>query len=113
VSARPKSKKRYPPGKAEDLLDRLEHNSAKPKDFEQRIPKPLVVEVLVKGKPVHALIDSGSLADFMSTKLADQLKVKHERLAKPIPIQLAVTGSRSMVNWSTTVEFEYQDIRTH
>lgn len=46
----------------------------------------------------------------MSTQLADQLKVKLDELEKPMVVQLAVTGSRTVVNNSTTVEFEYQGV---
>ena len=46
----------------------------------------------------------------MSTTLADQLKLDTEVLAKPLPIQLAVTGSRTKVNRSVTVNVQYQTI---
>ncbi|KAG6903781.1 hypothetical protein DXG01_014948, partial [Tephrocybe rancida] len=46
----------------------------------------------------------------MSTTLADQLKVPKIPLAKPLPLQLAVQGSRSKVNFGTKVNLKYQDI---
>src|SRR5882762_1196773 len=46
----------------------------------------------------------------MSTTLADQLKIKTEILTKPLPVQLAVTGSCTKVNRSTTVDLQYQMI---
>lgn len=64
----------------------------------------------MNGKSARALIDSGSLADFMSTTLADQLRVKKDILAKPLTLQLAVHGSRSKINYCTTVELRYQEI---
>ena len=50
----------------------------------------------------------GSLADFMSLNLAEQLKVKWIWLEKPLPIQLTVQGSRSKVNFGASVRFQYQ-----
>ena len=50
------------------------------------------------------------MADFMSTILVDQLGLKREILAKSLPVQLAVHGSRSRINCSVTADFEYQDI---
>ncbi|KAF8586638.1 hypothetical protein K439DRAFT_1615015 [Ramaria rubella] len=47
----------------------------------------------------------------MSTRLADQLKLKREPLSKPLPVQLAVSGSRSVINYNTKVDFNYQDIK--
>ncbi|KAG5644982.1 hypothetical protein H0H81_009316, partial [Sphagnurus paluster] len=46
----------------------------------------------------------------MSSTLAEQLKVKKIELATPLPVQLAVQGSRSHVNFGATVDFEYQRI---
>jgi len=53
-------------------------------------------------------MDSDSLSDFMSTMLANQLKLKTEILTKPLPVQLAVSGSHTKVNCSTTVQLQYQ-----
>src|ERR1700761_6684453 len=50
------------------------------------------------------------MADFISTKLVDQLKLKREILAKPMTLQLAVHGSRSKVNASVAVKLKYQSI---
>ncbi|KAF8585592.1 hypothetical protein K439DRAFT_1615871 [Ramaria rubella] len=46
----------------------------------------------------------------MSTTLVDQLKLKHEPLTKPLPVQLAVSESCTVINYGTKVDFEYQDI---
>ncbi|TFY52876.1 hypothetical protein EVG20_g10363 [Dentipellis fragilis] len=94
----------------ENVIGALEQNSGRMKDFTRVIPKPLVVQVYVNDQPVRALLDSGSLADFMSTTLVDQLKLKTDVLAKPLPVQLAMSGSRSKVNHSVSVNFRYQDI---
>jgi len=46
----------------------------------------------------------------MSTTLADQLKLKTDILTKPLPVQLAVSGSCTKVNDSTTAQHQYQTI---
>ncbi|KAH7902880.1 hypothetical protein BJ138DRAFT_257217 [Hygrophoropsis aurantiaca] len=88
----------------------LHRSAARVKDFDRVLPKPIVVIVHINGEPVCALLDSGSQSDFMSTTLADQLKLKREPLAKPLPVQLAASGSRTKVNYSTTVDLRYQEI---
>lgn len=95
--------------KSEDRIT-LQRNSATAKDFTRKVPKPLVVVVHINGHPARALIDTGSLADFMSVTLAEQLKVKRIPLEKPLSIQLAVQGSRSKVNFGTKVRLQYQEI---
>jgi len=71
----------------------------------------VVVVVHLNGHPTWALIDTGSLANFMSSTLADQLKVKKIPLDKPLTIQLAIQGSRLKVNFGTKVHFSYQNVR--
>jgi hypothetical protein len=88
----------------------LQRNAASTRDFARIVPKPLVVVVKVNGHPARALFDSGSLGDFISSTLVDQLKLKRESLTKPIPLHLAVQGSRSMINYGTTVQLEYQTV---
>ena len=86
----------------------LERNAAITKDVTRTIPKPVIVVVHTNGQPARALVDTGSLADFMSLNLAEQLKVKRIWLEKPLPIQLAMQGSRSKVNFGVSVRFQYQ-----
>jgi len=86
----------------------LERNSTTMRDFKRAIPEPVVVIVHVEGRPARALIDTGSLADFMSLTLAEQIKAPLITLEKPLTIQLAVQGSRSRVNYGTSVRFQYQ-----
>ena len=78
-----------------DTYPALQRNSAVAKDFKRVIPKPVVVVVQINGHPARALIDSGSLADFMSTTLAEQLDVPRIELTKLLTVQLAAQGSRS------------------
>ncbi|KAG6863047.1 hypothetical protein C0993_000422 [Termitomyces sp. T159_Od127] len=88
----------------------LVRHNIRHKSEQQRIPKPLVIVAKLNGHPVRALINSGSLGDFMSSTVAEQLKVKKQELTDPIAVQLAVQGSRSKVNYGTTVRLEYQRI---
>jgi hypothetical protein len=88
----------------------LQRNAAHIKGGHRVLPKPLVVKVMVNGHPARALLDSGSLGDFISSTLADQLGVKRKQLDTPLSLQLAVQGSRSKVNSVATVRLEYQTI---
>ncbi|CCA74791.1 hypothetical protein PIIN_08760 [Serendipita indica DSM 11827] len=88
----------------------LQGNAAKTKDLERRVPKTCIIDAFVNGEAAQALVDTGSMSDFVSTTLVDQLRLKYESLAKPLTVQLAVTGSRGKINASTTVAFRYGDI---
>ncbi|KAG8695605.1 hypothetical protein FRC09_009059, partial [Ceratobasidium sp. 395] len=88
----------------------VERNAARPKDITRKLPKPIVVETTINGHKVRALIDTGSLGDFISTTVVDQLKLERQTLAKPIGLQMAVTGSRSTINDSVTARLGYQGI---
>ncbi|QRW02440.1 Pol polyprotein/retrotransposon [Ceratobasidium sp. AG-Ba] len=88
----------------------VERNAARPKDITRILPKPIVVEATINEQKVRALIDSGSLGDFISTTVVDQLKLERHTLAKPIGLQMAVTGSRSAINYSVVAKFLYQGI---
>jgi hypothetical protein len=48
----------------------------------------------------------------LSSSLVDQLNLKQIELAKPLPLHLAVQGSRSKVNCGVMTQFEYQEINT-
>ena len=91
----------------------LQRNATQVKDNHRTLPKPIVVKMMMNGHPVRALLDSGSLGDFLSSTLADQLKVKREPLETPLSLQLAVQGSRSKINARSTVHLEYQEINEH
>jgi hypothetical protein len=90
----------------------LQRNAALPQDFDCVIPKPLVIKVKINGVPTRALVDSGSLGDFMSSSLSDQLRLKQIELVKLLSLHLAVQGSRSKVNCRVLTQFEYQTINS-
>jgi len=84
---------------AQDKYPAVQRNAASVKDKMCVLPKPVTLTVKIDGHPARALVDSGSLGDFMSTNLADQLKVKQEELELPLGLQLTVQGSRSKINF--------------
>lgn len=88
----------------------LQRNAAQVKGNQRILPKPIVVKVTVNEQPARALLDSGSLGDFMSSTLADQLGVERRLLDSPLALQLAVQGSRSKVNAVATIQLKYQGI---
>lgn len=88
-----------------------ERNAARLKDETRLLPKPVVVVVKVNKQSCRALLDSGSLSDFISTTLVDQLGLELHILDTPLPLQLAVSGSRSKVKANVTPWIEYQDIK--
>jgi hypothetical protein len=85
----------------------LQRNAARTKVSGRKIPRPVVVKVHVNGHECRALLDSGSLGDFMSTTLAEQLKVKKEPLESQLIVQLAAQGSKTKVNCYTMVKLQY------
>lgn len=88
----------------------VQRNAAFAKDPSRFVPKPLVVVVQVNGHLAHALVDSGSLGNFISSTLVQQLGIEKKELTSPVPVQLAVQGSRSRINYGATAAFQYQSI---
>ena len=88
----------------------IERMSQRVKDKTRRLPEPIVIEIKVNRQPIHVLLDTGSMADFISTTIIDQLQLPKDIYEKPLPVQLAVHGSRSKINCGTTVNIQYQTI---
>jgi hypothetical protein len=88
----------------------VQRNAATVKDKSRLLPKPIVLKVRIHGHPARALVDSGSQGDFISTTLADQLKLPRLNLDKPVKLQLAVQGSRSVINLQTEARFQFEGI---
>ncbi|EIW62206.1 uncharacterized protein TRAVEDRAFT_115206, partial [Trametes versicolor FP-101664 SS1] len=93
-------------------LAAIQRNAAAPRDFKRLIPEPAVVVVKINGQSARALLDSGSLSDFMSAKFAHQIDAKVFELAKPLPVHLAVQGSRAKINYGCRAVMEYQRTRS-
>jgi hypothetical protein len=94
----------------EGLYPSLQYNAACAKTQNHKILKSVIIMVNINGHECRALFDSGSLRDFMSTILAEQLKVKKVALELQITVQLAAQGSKTKVNYSTTVDLLYANI---
>ena len=88
----------------------LQHNAVRIKGQHRIIPKHIVVKVTINQHPAQALLDSGSLGDFISSTLADQLKLQRQTLDTPLALQLVVQGLRSEVNATTSAQLKYQGI---
>ena len=88
----------------------VERTAMRLKEHTRKVPEPVVVLVKVNGHQIRALLDTGSMADFLSTTVTDQLDLRKEYYTKPLAVQLAVHGSRSKINCGTRVSFQYQDI---
>lgn len=107
---RAKPKARGPKAK-EKFWENIESNSNIAKDDVRTIPHPIILTVYVNGRACRALLDSGAYSDFISTSLVDNLALKRDILANPMTLQMAVQGSRSKINATTTVTFEYSTIK--
>ncbi|KIJ23775.1 hypothetical protein M422DRAFT_275579 [Sphaerobolus stellatus SS14] len=88
----------------------LQQNSASPKDFKRPIPRSIIVQVLIQGHKFRALLDSGSLSDFIGSKVIDLLCLTVHHLAKPITCQLAASGSCTQITGTTNALLKYQDM---
>jgi hypothetical protein len=88
----------------------IEKTSMRVKDQARKVPEPIVVLAKINGQEVRALLDTGSMADFVSTTVVEQLRLRKEVYAKPLSVQLAVHGSRSKINCGARVRFQYQSI---
>ncbi|KZP13652.1 hypothetical protein FIBSPDRAFT_897206 [Athelia psychrophila] len=104
--------KRDPPVEPE-VTHFLERMAMRLKGFDRICPRPIEVVVHINGHNCRALLDSGSLSDFMSTTICDQLCVRKEELKElkeSILLQLACSGSSSKIHARATAKLEYQDI---
>ncbi|GJF00986.1 polyprotein, partial [Phanerochaete sordida] len=94
----------------DDVVPALQRNASAAKDFKRKVPQPIVVVVNVNGQPARALIDTGSSADFISSKLVRQLGIKPVELTKQIPLLLAVQGSKGKISTGCMAQLQYQGI---
>lgn len=88
----------------------MQQNAARAKMDERLLPRPVIIKISIDNQPARALIDSGSLGDFISSTLVDQLKLKRMLLDTAVGLQLAVQGSRSKINSTVNAWLTYQNI---
>jgi hypothetical protein len=70
----------------------------------------VAIVVNIDGHPSQALVDSGSLGDFMSSTLAEQLSIQKIQLEVSLQVQLAIQRSCSKINFGGHAQFDYQGI---
>ncbi|KAH0578940.1 hypothetical protein H2248_003123 [Termitomyces sp. 'cryptogamus'] len=101
-AVKPKNKKRKL--QEEHLRHDLKRNATKVNNPERMVHEPIVVVVHINGSPVRALLDLGSLGDFVSTTIVNQLNLKKTELDTPLNVQMAAKGSRSQINYDAVYQ---------
>ena len=66
----------------------------------------------INGLPARILLDGGSNTNMISPEFATVSKVTAVELQEQMTLQLAVTGSRSKINYGTWVPIEFGPVRT-
>ncbi|KZT19656.1 hypothetical protein NEOLEDRAFT_1077420, partial [Neolentinus lepideus HHB14362 ss-1] len=94
----------------ENARPTLDRTAACPRDLECVFPDPIVALTKINGCDARTLLDSGSMANFMSTMFGDIIHVSKTPLAWALPVQLAVMGSRSKINYCATARFQFEGI---
>ena len=69
--------------------------------------QPISVFGEIGGVNAHCLIDSGCEGIMISPNFTRAVRIEPFLLDKPISIQLAVTGSKSVINYGTNVTIKY------
>lgn len=91
--------------------NKLQNNEDSPKgETPRRLPIPLIIAVKLNGFACKAMIDSGSLTDFISSRLADLLDLKRQMYGEAIKVSLTVRGSETKINAGVTARLTYQEI---
>ena len=88
----------------------VEQTTMRIKGRAQCLPEPIIIEAKINRQTIQALLDTGSMADFISTTVVEQLRLPKEIYEKLLAVQLTVHGSCSKINCGTTVRFQYQTI---
>ncbi|KZS93895.1 hypothetical protein SISNIDRAFT_395303, partial [Sistotremastrum niveocremeum HHB9708] len=70
----------------------------------------LAAFISVNGIKAHALFDTGCESTMMSQQFADVNKIKLQEFSNPMPLQLAVKGSRSVVYYGSQAQVTHGPI---
>lgn len=62
----------------------VERTAMRLKDQTRKVPEPIIVLAKINGHQIRALLDTGSMADFLSTTVVDQLNLQKEYYTKPL-----------------------------
>ena len=80
---------------------------------DDRLQRCIEVTVPINGLPARVLLDGGSNTNMLSPEFATVAKVTAIELQEQMTLQLAVTGSRSKINYGTWVPIEFGPIRAN
>ena len=77
--------------------------------------QPISIFWEIGGTKAHCLIDSGCNGIMLSPNFIRAAKIEPFPLDKPIKIQLAVTGSKSVINYgmNTTIKYEGRELKEY
>jgi hypothetical protein len=78
---------------------------------DNRLQRCIEVTVPINGLPARVLLDGGSNTNMLSPEFATVAKVTAVELQEQMTLQLAVTGSRSKINYGTWVPVEFGPIK--
>jgi hypothetical protein len=78
---------------------------------DSRLQRCIEVTVPINGLPARVLLDGGSNTNMLSPEFATVAKVPAIELQEQMTLQLAVTGSRSKINYGTWVPMEFGPIK--
>lgn len=65
----------------------------------------------INGHKAHVLLDGGSTLDMISVNFAVVHKLEMFQLAKPLKLQMAMSGSRSMINYRARAELHIREYK--
>jgi hypothetical protein len=65
----------------------------------------------INGQKAHVLLDGGSTIDMMSANFASVHKMDLFQLKKPVKLQMATSGSRSVINFGAKAEVKIRDFK--
>ena len=92
------------------------HRARRKKELQQPLRDPLLQQVFetyidVDGIKAHALIDPGCTTDLISGDFVRVCQLNSVKLEKLMALQLAVSGSRSKVNYGTWATLNFQEFK--
>ena len=78
---------------------------------DNRLQRCIEVTVPINGLPARVLLDGGSNTNMLSPEFATVARVSAVELQEQMTLQLAVTGSRSKINYGTWVPVDFGPIK--
>ena len=100
----------------ESVYDHRTRIKERSRPFQKRNDnQPISLFWEIGGIKAHCLIDSGCKATMISPNFIRVAKIEPFPLNKPIGIQLAVTGSKSVINYgpNTTIKYDVRELKEY